>query len=389
MSYTYDVSVILVNYNGKRYIDELFKSLSELELDGIRMQIVFVDNASNDDSIAYVKAHYNTPNLVIVESEKNLGFAGGNNLGVEHAQGEYIVLLNNDTKVDKLWLKEQYNRIKNDKTIGIINGKLLFYYDFIKIETKTQDKFKIAKKIKVNGKSYEIDNKFAKNLLLEEKMVCFGNSYFYIPLLDGECNYEVTLELTEYDNKTDYIILGEEEYTANVDGEINISLDASQIKRYKKSLIQNAGSGINENYDGYDIGMGEEDGEKFNHEYEINNACGASFMILKEDFQAVGGFDERFFMYYEDTDLSYRVKKLGKKIIYYPNSIVRHIHTGSSKEWSPFFVFHVVRNKILFVYKCISKKWAIKECIKVIVRNKDKNAKKAAIHALMMLGKMG
>ena len=86
--------------------------------------------------------------------------------------------------------------------------------------------------------------------------------------------------------------------------------------------------------------------------------------MLKEDFEQCGGFDERFFMYYEDTDLSYRIKKLGKKIMYCPTSVVRHIHTGSSTEWSPFFVYHVYRNKLLFIKKNISTKKYIKFFLK-------------------------
>ena len=60
-------------------------------------------------------------------------------------------------------------------------------------------------------------------------------------------------------------------------------------------------------------------------------------------------------MYYEDTDMSFRLRKLGKKIMFCPTAVVRHVHTGSSKEWSPFFCYQVARNKLLFIYKNISK----------------------------------
>lgn len=83
-------------------------------------------------------------------------------------------------------------------------------------------------------------------------------------------------------------------------------------------------------------------------------------MMKKEDFVNCGKFDDRFFMYYEDTDLSYRIKKNGGKILFCPDSIVRHIHTGSSTEWSPFFTYQVYRNKLLFVYKNGSKRKFLK-----------------------------
>lgn len=384
MNYTYDVSVIIVNYNGRRYIDTLFNSLKELVLDDIRLEIVFVDNASSDDSVEYLSNKYNWDNINIVKSDKNAGFAGGNNLGVKQAGGKYIVFLNNDTKVDKLWLKELYNRMIKDNNIGIINSKLLFFYDFIKIQTKTNDKFKIEKEVKINGKDYTVDNKFAKNLLLENKLTCFGHSYFYLPLIDEDNDYEIILNLSEYNRETDYIIIDDKMYKSNEDGQIKLNFTSEEIIKLETTLIQNAGSGINENFDGYDIGMSEEDGEEYCKEYEINNACGASFIMLKEDFIKAGMFDENFFMYYEDTDLSYRVRKMGKKIIFYPSSIVRHIHTGSSKEWSPFFIFHVVRNKALFVYKNISKIKGVRMLLKNCI-SRDENIRDAAKSGLNLI----
>ena len=339
MNYIYDISIILVNYNGKRYIDTLFKSLKELVLDDIRVEIIFVDNASSDDSVEYLRKNYNWDNISIIENDRNAGFAEGNNIGVKNSKGKYIVFLNNDTKVDQFWLKKLYIRITKDKNIGIINSKLLFFYDFIKIQTKTNDKFNIEKRVVINEHNYDIDNKFSKNLLLEDNLTCFGNSYFYIPLLDENRESKFILNLSNYNKETDHILVEDTVYKPDENGQIKIKYTSEEIVKIKKILIQNAGSGINKNCDGYDIGMGEEDGEKYCDEYEINNVCGASFIILKEDFIKAGMFDENFFMYYEDTDLSYRVKRLGKKIIYYPNSIVRHIHTGSSKEWSPLLFY--------------------------------------------------
>lgn len=377
MSYKYDVSVILVNYNGKRFIDTLMKSLYELNTDGIRLEIVFVDNNSSDDSVEYLKQNYSAPNLNIVESKENIGFAGGNNLGVKACQGKYVVLLNNDTKVDKDWIVTLYNRIKDDNTIGMINSKLLFFYDFIKLETKTMDKFNINKEVLINNEKYEIDNKFAHNLLLENSLTCFGNSYFYVPILEEGKDITIKLQFSNYNSDTDYMIVDGKEYYPDDKGELTLEFNTDEVAAIKKTIIQNAGSGINEKFDGYDLGMGEEDCDKYNQEYEINNGCGASIIMLKEDFEKVGGFDESFFMYYEDTDLSYRIRKLGKKIIFYPKSLVRHIHTGSSKEWSPFFIFHVVRNKALFVYKNISKTKGLKLLVRQTL-SKDANVRKAA-----------
>ena len=384
MNYKYDVSIIIVNYNGKRYIDNLFLSLKEIDIKDIKVQIVFVDNNSSDDSVKYLKEKYSLANLKIVESKENLGFAGGNNLGVKECEGEYIVFLNNDTKVEKRWLSELFYKIKSDSSIGIVNSKIMFFYDFIKLNAKTLDKFLLKSKILVNDKEYLIDNKFCKNILYGENITCFGHSLLYIPLQDGLVDYHIKLYVKDYNEETDWIYINDLQYNINKRGIIELNITKEQIIQNKLSLIQNAGSGINDNFDGYDIGLGEEDSEEYQKEYEINNACGASIIMLKSDFEKVGGFDENFFMYYEDTDLSYRIKRLNKRLIFYPNSIVRHIHTGSSKEWSTFFIFHVVRNKVLFVYKNISKRKAIIINLCNLL-NKNNTLRKASISAFKII----
>lgn len=377
MRYKYDVSVILVNYNGKRYIDKLFDSLIRLEHDDFRYEVIFEDNHSTDDSVEYLR---NCPyarqcNLKIIESMDNLGFAGGNNLAVSQAEGKYIILLNNDTAVDPKWLSEIYHFMEEHPECGMANSKLVFFYDFVKLTFTTKDKVILDRNILINGKEYKIDNKFCKNVLCQEKeVVCFGHSEICIPLLDGTMAHTFQMNVKEADEGS-HVNVCDKEFST--DNEICVELDTNQVQEHKITLIQNAGSGVNENYDGYDIGFCEKDGEKFSKPYEINNGCGASIIMLKEDFDKCGGFDERFFMYYEDTDLSYRIKKLNKKIMYCPTSLVRHIHTGSSTEWSPFFVYHVCRNKLLFIKKNISTgkyvKYFLKQCKQAVKeRNKMK-----------------
>ena len=134
MSYVYDVSIILVNYNGKKYLEALFESLKRLRNDDFTFEVVFEDNASTDDSIAflYEKGYDKDLNLNVVRSDVNRGFAGGNNFGIENSKGRYVVCLNNDTAVDILWLQELYHMISQNPEYGMVNSKLVFFYDFIK-----------------------------------------------------------------------------------------------------------------------------------------------------------------------------------------------------------------------------------------------------------------
>lgn len=363
MNYKYDVSVLIVNYNGKKYIENLFESLCRLNHEGFTYEVIFEDNNSSDGSIEYLKSkgYDKKINLRIAESHANLGFAGGNNYAARMSDGKYLALLNNDTAVDENWLQALYDFMEQNENVVMANSKLLFFYDFIPVSFSTNDKVFLNRTIKINGQEYAIDNKFCENILCgEEQLTCFGHSKIYIPLVSKAEKYHFEFTLTQKGEENDKIIIGTHPFSLKQKINLPVEIDGQQVDLQKVSLIQNAGSGVNETYDGFDIGFCQVDEGQFEEIRELNNGCGASIIVRSEDFLRCGGFDERFFMYYEDTDLSYRLKKNGKKIVYCPSSLVRHIHTGSSKEWSPFFTYQVYRNKLLFIYKNISKKQFLK-----------------------------
>lgn len=94
------VSIIIVNWNGRKWLE---KCLDSLRAQTYRnFEIIFVDNASTDDSVEFVEKNY--PEVIVVQSDENLGFAGGNNLGIRQAKGDLLLLLNNDTWVENDFL---------------------------------------------------------------------------------------------------------------------------------------------------------------------------------------------------------------------------------------------------------------------------------------------
>lgn len=92
-----DISVITVNYNGLQDTLEMIASL-QAHIHKTTYEIIIVDNGSREDEAALLQQRF--PDIIIIRSEKNLGFAGGNNLGIRKARGKYIFLLNNDTLVE-------------------------------------------------------------------------------------------------------------------------------------------------------------------------------------------------------------------------------------------------------------------------------------------------
>lgn len=119
------VSVIIVNWNGRRFLENCLGSLSKIKYKNT--EIFFVDNASKDDSVAFVKKNY--PNIKIILNSKNLGYAGGHEGAFRKAKGELILLLSTDTIVEKNLLWELAKAIYSEKNIGAVMPKLLMYPD--------------------------------------------------------------------------------------------------------------------------------------------------------------------------------------------------------------------------------------------------------------------
>jgi GT2 family glycosyltransferase len=115
------LSVIIVNYNGMRFLDGCFTSLYD-KLSTLTYEIIVIDNNSTDESCNYIKMNHHKVHLI--ESKINYGFGRGNNEAVKHAKGNTILLLNNDTilldKIDELVLM-----LEKDQTIGAIGIKML------------------------------------------------------------------------------------------------------------------------------------------------------------------------------------------------------------------------------------------------------------------------
>jgi GT2 family glycosyltransferase len=119
------VSVIVVNYNGLHLLKECLDSLREQAFTDF--ETIFVDNASSDGSVEFVESGY--PEVKIVKNRKNLGYGGGNNAGIRVSAGRYVVLLNNDTKVDPRWLQQLVEAAGKEGRTGMCASKILNYYE--------------------------------------------------------------------------------------------------------------------------------------------------------------------------------------------------------------------------------------------------------------------
>jgi len=118
------VSIIVVNYNGIKYLDPCFNSIAELDTNSFEfVEIIMVDNLSDDGSVDFVKDKY--PYIRIIQNNVN-SYAKALNWGISESKGDYIAILNNDMTVEKNWLKGLVDVIKKDRLIGAVQSKILF-----------------------------------------------------------------------------------------------------------------------------------------------------------------------------------------------------------------------------------------------------------------------
>lgn len=116
------VSIVSVNYNQHELTCDMIASLKCMSYSNI--EIIIVDNASTT-SVSFIKEKH--PEIKIISSNKNWGFAGGNNIGFKVATGDYILMLNNDTEVKKDFLAPLVDLLENDSKVGIVSSKILYY----------------------------------------------------------------------------------------------------------------------------------------------------------------------------------------------------------------------------------------------------------------------
>jgi len=117
------VSIISVNYKQLQITIEFLISLQKITYPNI--EVFIVDNASNENVKSTI--HNLFPNVNVIESLNNLGFAGGNNLAIRKANGKYLLFINNDTEVDPGFLESLVSKLESDSLIGIASPKIIYY----------------------------------------------------------------------------------------------------------------------------------------------------------------------------------------------------------------------------------------------------------------------
>lgn len=125
-----DVSIIIPNFNGEKYIANCLDSVLKSQFDGT-IEIIVVDDCSKDSSLAILKKY---PQIKCLVNEENSGFAKSTNIGIKASQGEFCLLLNNDVVVDENFVAALYYFISKQPKIFSVSSKMVRYYERDKLD---------------------------------------------------------------------------------------------------------------------------------------------------------------------------------------------------------------------------------------------------------------
>jgi GT2 family glycosyltransferase len=239
------ISIIILNWNGLDCIIECITSVEKTKYKNV--EIIVVDNASTDGSPEKIKELF--PHIYLIQLDKNIGYAAGNNKGFSIAKGKYVATLNNDVIVEPEWLTQPIQFLEENENAGIIACR------------------------QMNFDNHEIIDCLYSYPL---------RSLLFRPMGNG--------------------------------------------KKYSlKPLFSQPG---------YVIG-----------------AAGASAIYRKKLLDELGGFDERYYSYHEESDLCMRAFLSGWKCLYAPQSTVFHKGSFSFNRIKKQQAFYHERNRIWFIYK--------------------------------------
>ena len=342
------VVIVILNFNGLSFLKANIDSVLSQHYNNF--SILIVDNSSSDGSISFIDelARNNPGKVSSLKLNENLGFTGGNNKGIEEvlkdSSVEFIVLLNNDVRPEKTWLQNLIEGFDSEE-IGITTSNIFLYYPYQKIILSSENN-SILEKIKINGLDYHALNfpeGFSqKGTLLNLPYELKANTKNFLALpFEDDSGRVLEIDYTGYKLKIDW---GGSKKEINSSGKVQIELDGQYIH-------QNAGSEF------LDSSMIFEDRLIFDFEKKISDAnvdaaCGAAMAVRTELLKKYGAFDPRFFMYFEDSELSFRYAKEGFSTKFVSKARAYHYFWGTSgAKVTKIQTFYGTRNRLLFIKK--------------------------------------
>ena len=368
--------MVVVNHNGGALTFSCLDSLRRCDWPAELLEIVMVENGSSDGLAARVRAEL--PEVRVIDAGGNLGFAGGCNLALaDLGDVDYVALLNNDAHVEPGWLAPLVDALDGEPAVGAANPKILFADRFVDVHLGS------ATAVRGLGDRRELGVRLSGARVGGEdvwsRMQTVSGFWGLEHGLNGEGTFEWTngnahLRVPATDD--DGLPPCELRLAADEDRVVVLESGGHRIEHRLRpepawypvtlggepfDVLNNVGSVLLADGHGADRGYLERDEGQFDRVEEIFAWCGAAVLLSRRYLEQVGLFEDRFFLYYEDFDLSWRGRAEGWRYLYVPQSVVRHVHSASSVEGSSLFQHYDERNRLLTLTRNAPASLAVRE----------------------------
>ena len=355
------VRVVIVNHNGGDLTLHSIESVKSTDWPLDRLEIVVVDNASSDGSAEAIEREH--PDVRLLRASRNLGYAEATNLSLtDLGDVDFVALLNNDAEVGRSWLRPLVSALEADPELGAAVPKILFQPTFYELDLQTSASFpRLGDRrrlgirlsgIRAGGEDYWTQVQFADGWHYPEY-----DHHVSRPFRWSEPDARLFIpESKEGTVSVELLVAADREKTvALASGRARQEVQIGPAARWievglrgeRRDLINSAGSRLVRGGYGGDRGMLETDHGQYEQPAEVFAWSGCSVLLRPSYLADVGLLEPRFFLYYEDLDLSWRGRARGWRYRYVPTSTVRHHHTSSTIEGSALFDHYVERNRLL------------------------------------------
>lgn len=367
------VRLVVLNYNGGAEVLRCVQHLLDVDWPADELEVVVIDNASTDGSLEQIQRRF--PSVRTIGLPTNDGFPANNLALRDLGAVRYVGLVNNDAFVEPDYLRPLVETLDADPTLGAASPLMVFERQFVDITLETTaaragrgDPRALG--VMVSGLRVDGDDAWRSAQLASggygaetsSATSASGGRYEWtseravvrIPVVRGaSLPGTVQIRLSAIGAKRVTVTSGSTQTQLAVDDTpawLTVGLDGVPY-----DLVNNAGSVVAPDGYGADRGFGEPveewragpDGDG----RDVFAWCGGAVLLRPSYLADVGLFDERFFLYYEDTDLSWRGQARGWRYRYVPSAVVRHLHAASSIEGSERFAFCTERNRLLMLFK--------------------------------------
>ena len=367
------VRVVVLNFDGGPMTLDCLDALAHTDWPADRLEIVLVDNGSVAGVIDDVRRSH--PQVRVLEPLANLGFAAGCNLGIRAAgEWDHVALVNNDAIVAPGWLGPLVDALEADQSLGAAAAKILFAARYVGVELEVPDATRApggdGRRLGVKVTAVRIDGERDDARVAtdegfhapdppaagEEIARWSGRRGALRVETDTHVPRTLALKVVAPDRRRLIVTSGTGLDAGVVLAGLHVGPEPVwvevPVEEEPFDVLNNVGSCLYAGGYGGDRGFLEADRGQYDAAADVFAWCGGGVLLRRSYLDDVGLFDERFFLYYEDSDLSWRGQLRGWRYLYVPGSVIRHRHAVSSGgPTSAVFQFHVQRNRLLMLIK--------------------------------------